>query len=282
MTALTALLLLITVLALVLVAGWVLVRTPLSRVTVDRFARRQHVALTDSNATHVVATLTVSHRWRRVGLVVGLLLGVVWSLRQGELTLYFLAGFLGWFAGAVIAQWRISRLDGPGDRRAAALAPRGITTYLTPLVRILGGGTLGLAVAAAATALVRAGVSVAWTGWALYLGAVVAVLVLTARAIVERPSGFVDTAVRDADDALRCHGLTVLAGAGIAAAYPAIVAFVLQAGYPAGVPSSMDPLWTLGVMIVLLALGYWVATGSPSARAGREPEPILDRGAAHT
>lgn len=278
------LLILLTFLGVVVFVCWQLVRTPLRRATVDRFARRQQVVVTQTNAAHVVAALGISRRWRRAGLVLGLLLGGLWSLRQGELTLYFLAGFLGWFAGAVIAEWRISRLDEPGDRRAAALAPRGLTTYLTPLVRTLAGGTFAVAAIAAAAAVAAAGFSTTWLGWVLYLVAIVAVLALTARAIVDRPSGFVDEALREADDALRCHGLTVLAGSGIAAAYPPIIEFLLRTAYPDGVPVSMEPFWVLLVMVALLFLGYWVATRSPSARDSRAarqaPEPNIDHGAA--
>ncbi|MDO5502844.1 MAG: hypothetical protein Q4G67_06690 [Actinomycetia bacterium] len=284
MSNLPRVLLLLALVSLVGLVGWLLVRSPLRRATVERFARRQRIVMADGNATHVVGALGISHRWRRAGLVVGLFLGALWSLRQGELTLYFLAGFLGWFAGAVIAEWRIGRLDEPGERRSAVLAPRGITTYLTPLIRTLAGGALGLAAVAAVAALVRSGFSMSWLAWVLYVVLLVVVLGLTARAIVERPSGFVDESLRDADDALRCHGLTVLAGAGIAAMHPPVVEFLVRAAYPFGVPSSMDPLWTLLVMVVLLVLGYWVATRSPSARESRAvrqaPDAAVDHGAA--
>ena len=55
-------------------------RSPLKPGTVDRFARRQRLTITEANATHVVAALLVTHRWRRAGLVWGLAMGVLLSL----------------------------------------------------------------------------------------------------------------------------------------------------------------------------------------------------------
>ena len=258
------------VLILFAVIGWVVARSPLKRRTVERFARRQHLELVDVNAPHVVSALLITHRWRRAGLVLGVLVGALWSMQYGSLTVHFLTGFLGWFVGAVIAEWRISGLDRPGTRRVAALEPRHLTRYLTPVVLLAASVVAVVLVAAGVIAAVRAGVSWGWGGWMAYSAAVTAVLALTARAIVARPSGFVDAAVREADDALRCHGLTVLVGSGIAAAYPPIVGLALQAIHTNGVPTSIDPAWTLLVMAGLILLGWWVAVWSPSARAGRE------------
>lgn len=262
--------LLALVLILFAVIGWVVARSPLKRRTVERFARRQHLDLDDANAGHVVAALLITHRWRRAGLVLGILAGVLWSMQYGSLTLHFLTGFLGWFVGAVIAEWRISGLDQPGTRRVAAVEPRHLSRYITPVVLLAASLVAVVLVTAGITAAARAGVSWGWGGWMAYSAAVTIGLAVTARAIVARPSGFVDAAVREADDALRCHGLTVLVGSGIAAAYPPIVGLALQATHPNGVPTSADPAWTLLVMAALILLGWWVAVWSPSTRAGRE------------
>lgn len=257
------------VLILFAVIGWVVARSPLRRRTVERFARRQHLELVDANAPHVVAALLITHRWRRAGLVLGVLVGVLWSIQYGSLTVHFLSGFLGWFVGAVIAEWRISGLDRPGTRRVAALEPRHLSRYIPPVVVAAASVVAVVLVAAGIIAAVRSGVSWGWGGWMVYSAAVTVVLAVTARAVVARPSGFTDAAIREADDALRCHGLTVLAGSGIAAAYPPIVGLTLQAIHPHGVPTSIDPAWTLLVLAALILLGWWVAVWSPSARTGR-------------
>lgn len=269
--ALEVLLIVGVVLVLAVMVAWATARGPLRRGTVERFSRRQRLELTDDNATHVVGALLVTHRWRRAGLVVGLGVGLLWSMHAGALTLHLIAGLLGWFVGAVVAEWRIGRLARPGDRRVAGLAPRGITRYLTAEVRaivaLVGAGLLVLLV----VAVVRAGAQGVWWGWLVYVLALGAGLVLTAGAVVERPSGFVDAGVRAADDALRCHGLTVLAGSAVAAAYPALVGLALLAVYPTGVPPTADPPWALGVVLLCLVTGYLVAVWSPSTRAAREP-----------
>lgn len=256
-------------LVLAVLVGLLIARSPLKQRTVDRFAARQELRLVAANATHTVGALLLTHRWRRAGLVVGLLAGVVWSLQYGSLTLHFLAGFLGWFAGAVIAEWRISGLDRPSARRVADLQPRRVSSYVTPGVLAVTALTALAVVVVASIALARAGATPAWFGWMAYALGVVAVLYLTARAVVGRPSGFADADVREADDALRCHGLTVLAGSGIAASYPAMTGLAVQAAYPGGVPGSADPGWSLLIMIGLIVLGWWVAVGSPSPRRRR-------------
>ncbi|KAB7744454.1 hypothetical protein GA707_07450 [Nostocoides sp. F2B08] len=267
---LVLLVLLALVFTLFALLGWVVARSPLRRRTMDRFARRQHVEIVDANAAHVVSAMLITHRWRRAGLVLGVLGGLVWSLQYGSLTLHFFTGFLGWFVGAVIAEWRISGLDQPGTRRVATLQPRSLSRYVTPVVLIAAALVVVVLVLTGIVAAVRAGVTWSWGGWMAYAFAVTAVLTLTARAIVARPSGFADAAVREADDALRCHGLTVLVGSGIAAAYPPIAGLALHASHPKGVPTSTDPAWTLLVMAALILAGWWVAAWSPSARARRE------------
>lgn len=265
-TPLALVALIVLVLALV---GWFVAGSPLPRRTVEKFARRQQLDLTESNASLVVSALLITHRWRRAGLVLGLLVGLVWSLRSGGPTLSFLAGLLGWFVGAVIAEWRISGLEQAGPRRSAALAPRGLTRYLTPGVRLIAAAVVLVLAGVAGTAAVRAGLTGSWVGWVLYAVVLVVALVLTGRTIVERPSGFVDADIRDADDALRCHGLTVLVGAGIATAYPALSGLAVLAAYPGGVPMSAEPAWTLLIFVGCLVVGLFVAVWSSSARAGR-------------
>ena len=119
------------------------------------------------------------------------------------------------------------------------------------------------------TAIVRAGFSTEWLADAAYTVILLGALALTARAIVHRPSGFVDASIRDADDALRGHGLTVLVGSAIALLYPAIWTFAVQTAYPTGVPHSIDPSWVLLIFVGCVAVGWFVASRSRSVRASR-------------
>lgn len=251
--------------------GSAIALAPLKPAVVQRFEQRQSLQVTTSNAAHVLSALTITHRWRRFGVVIGLGIGLLWSLKDGALTINFLTGFLGWFVGLVIAQWRIGLLDEPGERRAASLAARGVTTYVTRTNLAL----LGIAVAAwavlAVTSALRSGVTWAWALQLLYSVVMLGAVALTARAIVNRPSGFVDHDVREADDALRGHGMTVLVGSTIALLYPPLWEFAIDTAYPVGVPYSMDPTWVLLIFVVCVAVGWWVAAVSRSVRAGRKP-----------
>jgi hypothetical protein len=86
---------------------------------------------------------------------------------------------------------------------------------------------------------------------------------------MRRPSGFVDSDVRDADDALRTHALGVLVGSAIAASYPALTGFALLAAHPDGAPTSATAPWELLIMVAALLSGVWVAVWGPSARGRR-------------
>jgi hypothetical protein len=252
-------------------------RGPLRRATVERFADRQRLELTDDNAAHVVRALLVTHRWRRAGLVVGLAVGLLRSALQGSLSLHLIAGLLGWFVGAVIAEWRIGQLVQPGERRAAEPSPRVAARYLTGEVRLIVALVAAVLITLLLVAGVLGGAESSWWWWLSYVLALGTGLFMTVRTVVGRPSGFVGTDVRAADEALRCHGLTVLAGAAIAASYPALVGLALTVAHPAGVPASADPPWGLGIVVLCLVTGYLVAVWSPSTRSELSSDPATRR-----
>ena len=110
---------------IVLLAAFVATLVPWRRgvaiTAVNRFARRQRLHVTVQNGGHVIRALAVTFRWRRVGIVLGFLASVAASIPNGRLTISFVALFLGWFAGAVVAEWRVSALPVEGTRRAASL-----------------------------------------------------------------------------------------------------------------------------------------------------------------
>ena len=187
-------------------------------------------------------------------------------MRGGQLTLNFLAGFLGWFAGLVVAQWRIGTLDQPGERRVASLSSRNLRDYVTGNNLLLVGVAVFAWLVLAVLAVLRVGFTVEWWGYLLYSVLVLGALALTARTVINRPSGFVDPDVREADHALRAHGLTVLVGSTIALLYPPIWTFAVQVAYPDGVPFSIDPVWTFLIMLACLLVGWYVASASRSVR----------------
>ena len=100
-------------------------------------------------------------------------------------------------------------------------------------------------------------------GWTVGLTAVgVLLLALTLRRVVDRPQSAGDTSLVDADDALRGHSLTVLAGSAIAAAGFAMAEFVSQVLPDIG----GGPLGFV-LLVVVAVVGWWVAARSRSARA---------------
>lgn len=233
---------------------------------VNRFARRQRLPITTANGGHVLRAMAVSFRWRRVGLVVGFGMSIAVSIPQGRLTIWFLALFLGWFAGAVVAEWRVSALPVEGTRRAASIGRRSLARYVTtPNRRLLlgAGALLALTILGGLARVVVDGAGFARWSWTVALTLVGALLLaITLRRVVDRPQSAGDPSLVEADDALRGHSLTVLTGSAIAAA-----------GFAAGeltshaVPGTGGGLLGFAVLVVAALVGWWVAARSPSARA---------------
>ena len=268
------------------------VRAPLGRRTVDRFARRQHLVVDTANGGHVVRALALVLRWRRLGLVTWFAVAALVSVTRGELTVDFVAMFLGWFAGAVVAEWLAAGLPAGSGPRRATLRARSLGTYVTALDRVLLFAVLGLTAAVAAVAFVGAvatGRAGTWAVWVAGTLAAAAALAVTARRVVRRPQPTDDRSLLAADDALRAHSLTVLCGCAIAASgvplgrLADLAAGVLPEGAWSG--GTSDGVGALA-LVVCVALGWFVADRSASVRArgaaGRAavPAPATPRGVA--
>ena len=112
----------LTALAFLLIVGLVVVSVltvgdgggPIRKTRVDRFAARQVLPITPVNGEQVVRALGITHRWRRLGLMSGFAVAATVAAMQARIEVNFLAMFLGWFVGAVIAEWRISAPSGGG------------------------------------------------------------------------------------------------------------------------------------------------------------------------
>ena len=242
---------------------------PLDRDRVSRFAERHALPITPGNGPLVVRALGTTHRWRRFGLVAGLILALLWAVRDGRLSVDFVAMFLGWFAGAVVAEWRISTPVASGTRRQADLRARSVASYLTAPNRVTLAVVLALLAATGAVAgafdLPDPGRRTAWLASAAgcLLGA--GVLVAVTRRIVDRPRPAGPSDVRDADDALRAHSLTVIAGSAVALASLPLADFCTTiAGRLIG-PEEGAVTGFL-VLVAGLVAGWFVAARSASVR----------------
>lgn len=246
---------------------------PIGRERVSRFADRHALAITPDNGPQVVRALGTTHRWRRFGLVSGLLLAALWALQEGRLSLDLVATFAGWFAGAVLAEWRISAPPSRGTRRQADLRVRTVSSFVTASNRV--------ALATVAALLV---VTAVWAGVvdladpgrrADWLAAVAAcllsggVLWAVTRRIVDRPRPAGPPDIRDADDALRGHSLTVLAGSAVALASLPLAGFVGTILDRLAGPGPGALAWFLTLVAGLL-WGWLVAARSPSVRRSAE------------
>jgi len=247
-------------------------REPVSRQRLERFATRQRLVVTADNGPLLLHALRLTRQWRSVGLWTGLACGLLWALREGQLTLNFTAAFLGWFVGAVVAEWRIAGLPATAGRRAASLDRRTLWRYLRTAAAVLLGLAVLVLTAAAVAVLVAAGadhrdVTTRALAWLAAAAVGLALILGTLRRVVSRPQPPAAPDLLAADDALRGRAATVLAGSTIAAA--GLCTSQLFHLMSRLVTSDQEQWVALGVGVMLLetVVGYLVAvTASPVRR----------------
>lgn len=192
-----------------------------SRSRVERFARRQRLAITPGNGDSVIRYLATTRRWRAWGLLLGGLLGVLWSLRDHQVRIDFTALFAGWFVGAVVAEWRVTSLAS-GSRHSARLARRTRRDYLGPAALMLPIATAVLCVGLASAGILGAARRTPHellpiVAWAAASIAGLGVIWMVQRHILLRAQPQEAADVLAADDAVRARSLHVLSGAAVAA-----------------------------------------------------------------
>ena len=245
-------------------------RAPLSRSTLETFAGRQRLTITPANGPRVVRCLAVARSWRRLGLSTGVVCGLLWAARDARVTLNFTAGFLGWFVGAAMAEWRIAGLGREDGRRVASLDRRTVSSYLTVEARALAGLALLVLAASFVTVVVMTGATDdARTGALAWLAAAAVGLLLvglTLRRVSTRRQQPAAPDLLAADDALRARAAAVLAGSLIAAmGLPTAAMVELIAGQTNGDAGAWASVG-VAVMLAEFLLGYLVATTSTPAR----------------
>ena len=243
-----------------------------SRVRLERFARRQSLVITPTNGPRVISYLATTRRWRSSGILVALAVSEIEASITGRsYQLDWLTVFAGWFVGAVAAEWRVGSGRRDGVRRSASLVPRRIGDYLSAGVRVLTGIALLTVVAVEITLVALAKTErpllAAWLGATLIVTLGIA---LVARHVLTRPQPLDQIDVELADQALRSRSLHVLLGSVLA------IAGYLSSG--AANVASRDYLWgnaqwpsgAIAIGSILLpALGVMIATSTFTARPRR-------------
>lgn len=253
-----------------------------SRRRVERFAVRQGLVVTVDNGNQVIRYLATTRRWRVAGFVAGLVASGIFFRQPSEnisVGAELIVIFVGWFAGALIAEVRVEHLE-HGRIRAASLQPRRPERYvqrftwaLVPAAAVVAVAT-GAATAAAA-ALGWAEPNWAWAGFWLLVGLGVAATVRTIQhAVLRRPQPLAAPDVIAADDAIRARALAVLSAGG-AALVLLMVLNQIGSVHPVGVRDSVIyGIRFYGALAVAL-FGWIVAASPPPSGPTRADRPAL-------
>ena len=246
----------------------------LDRATVAEFAAAHNLALTPTSGRYVVGYLVRNLRWRRWGGFVGLTVAVVLSnvfthtstttTSDGQdstitstNTHYSFSWFLligiGYFGGALIAEWR-SGATITGPRRAASLQVRDARDYLDPAFRrttygLLVAGAI-LVTAAATWPSYRPFTSLAERIALLALLLLVVVLTQVATQWVARRPQLLDDDLLTAREAVRTSCVNLLGGIGVAFAW--LVLSWVAASSRADSPGVLNPLANLTTIVAFL------------------------------
>jgi hypothetical protein len=252
---------------------------PVTRSRIVRFARRSALVLTPENGDVVVRYLSTTRRWRASGIIVGMIAQVIWSLwHDRTVTFGGLGAFAGWFAGAVIAEWRVSSVAS-GSRRAARLVPRRRADYLSSTVRRMPAFAalccLGVAVVVAVGGVANdQNVWLTLVVWLLATMVGLVVILGVQNHVLGRSQPLLAASLLAADEAIRVRSLRVLTGAAVAAAGLPAAALVgeLATAYPSIDSNSMAAVAVM-TYLVAVAIGAQIAT-SP-VRGPRVPSEMV-------
>jgi hypothetical protein len=255
-----------------------------SRARVEKFARRQSLPITADNGPQVIRYLATTRRWRGSGLLVSigatvlgpLVVQVFWPDHAPQnVGVNGLALFVGWFVGAVIAEWRVSTAATAGPWRAAVLEPRRLGDYVRrPSLVVPATACIVLAafeVFALGFVLARHRDGLAPVlGWIALTVVAGTLVVLVGRRVLLRPQRYADADLIAGDDALRSRSLHVLAGCAVAIAGYLLAGLAKQlTGYSSVLGGGVGLLVALVGGFLAPALGFMIATASvpPVARA---------------
>ena len=246
------------------------------RRRVEEFARLHSLRVTAGNGNQIIAYRATTRRWRAVGFTVGVLATFA---ATGTYGLEFQWALAGWFAGAAVAELRVSHLD-RGPRTSASLASRRAADYLPWAGRWAVPAAMVLCVLTAAFCFARRGshpegdirAMMTWTVAGLGVGAVA---LAAQRHVLRRPQPLAEPDRMAADDAIRSRSLHVLAAAGMVlvgscVGSQLVAADVLLHNRVTGI---FDALFVVGFPILGRILAYWPSPPRGSGSGPAAPDP---------
>jgi len=275
-----ALILAVVLVVVPAVVTWKDVTGPVLRARVERFARRTGLEVTPDNGNLVIRYLATTRRWRTCGVAIAYLVILVPALARGSVKVDVLVLAIGWFAGALVAEWRVAGMaDGPG-RRAASLAPRSRRTHLGTAARWVAAFTTGYA---AGLALLALSAVLLGRAPAADLAACLPLIViggavrLAQQRTLLRPQPLGPPDVTAADDAVRTRSMAVLTGCQVALVLlfcPALAGPALTV-----LPGTLSA-WPAVVVLVLAVsgplIGVWLAFArGPAQRSERREDRLV-------
>jgi hypothetical protein len=249
----------------------VLLSLPFQEVTrarVAKLARRQSLPITVANGPIVIGYLATTRRWRGTGVLLSIVGGLLYArLTRSSSNGGAAALFVGWFIGAVIAEWRVSVHTAGAGRRRASLLPRRLSDYLPGRVRLAVLIAFALLTTVEFVGLLSEPAQPELAGWLALTLVTAAVIAAVGRHILGRPQPIAADDILAADEAIRSRSLHVLAGAALA------ITGYLDA---AVLSLRLDDLgllapWAgaIATLLPLLGLALACATSQPPSRLAR-------------
>lgn len=274
------------VLAIALLVGlcsWIAVAAatwPVGSARFSRFVERQRLPLWVPDVIECAPVrryLATTRRWRVAGLAVAVCFSITAGLRLGRLGVDLSAMFMGWFIGAVIAEWRL-RVRPEAVLRRASLTPRRAGAYLGLAGRFVPWLVTG-AVVATVGVNVLIGRTLRWQNLiVLALVLIPAAMALVAgRHVLLRPAVSPEADAQIIDFALRSRSLHALSGAVIANGTFALTVLVW-------VSPVLDPSGSIVAPLIVFGVGlfamWWVAVRPVASRLVAHLWPATSPGVA--
>jgi hypothetical protein len=242
---------------------------PVSRARLERFARRQELEITVANGAVVIDYLATIRRWRVGGFLAGLLFSFGLGFTQRSSGVGGFGALVGWFVGALVAEWHLESRRAVPRARSALLVARRLSDYLPRSFVVVSAAVWAAALVLAVGELMHQRPAQSSVIAALCVVLVVTPLTwLIGRRVVERPRGILPDDVLAADDALRSRSVHVLAGCTLAVngILAALIETAAQRRIGNWLPDSGAWFVISAGAIALPVLGFIIGTAPFAAR----------------